>query len=302
MKKILGLKSMTAIVAGALLFFTSCDDDKVEFSSNDSANVENEAATDGYFEDTDDIASVAVWSDDATSGGRESSGRRRITIADLRCSCADVTIDPGADSNSSNPTGVITIDYGTGCTDAKGNVRKGKIIVNYSGRRYAVGSTRVITTEGYFINGVQIEGVRNVTNISGSTDDAPKFSIEVIGGKATWPDGTFATREVRKTREWQRASNPLNDQWTVSQTAGADFAASGTNRVGETYQVNITTPLVYKRECAVSAKVFMAVQGEKELITDSKKITINYGTGDCDRTVTITVNGKSEDVTVNGNI
>ncbi len=132
--------------------------------------------------------------------------------------------------------------------------------------------------------------------------EAPKFSIEVIGGKATWPDGTFATREVRKVREWQRASNPLNDTWTVSQTAGSDFAASGTNRYGSTYQMNITTPLVYKRECAVSSRVFMAVQGEKELITDSKKITINYGSGECDRKVTITVGGKSEEVSVNGGV
>ncbi|HEY5823830.1 MAG TPA: hypothetical protein VIT44_05685, partial [Cyclobacteriaceae bacterium] len=142
----------------------------------------------------------------------------------------------------------------------------------------------------------------NVTNIAGSTDENPKFNIEVIGGKATWPDGTFATREVRKVREWQRAANPLNDQWTISQASDSDFAAAGINRNGRTYQMNITTPLIYKRECAVSAKVFMAVQGEKELITESKKITISYGTGDCDRTVTITVNGKSKEVAVRGGI
>jgi hypothetical protein len=300
MKKIFGFKGIASMALSAFLFLASCNDDKIDLSSNDSSNVENEAATDGYFEDTDDLSSVAVWSDDATSGGRVGSGRRRITINDLRFSCAAVTIEP--DSLSSEIGGTITIDFGTGCTDSKGNVRKGKVIVTYSGKRYSPGSTRTIMLDGYSINGVQLEGVRNVTNISGSTDEAPKFSIEVIGGKATWPDGTFATREVRKTREWQRAANPLNDQWIVSQTVDSDFAASGTNRNGKTYQVNITTPLVYKRECAVSAKVFMAVAGEKELITDSKEVIINYGTGDCDRKVTITINGKSEDVTVKGDI
>jgi len=299
---IIGFKSIAGMAAGMLLCLASCNDDKIDFSSNDSSNVENEASTDGYFEDADDISSVAVWSDDATSGARQTQGGRKITISDLRFYCATVTIEPASGSDSSNPTGVITVDFGTGCTDAKGNERKGKMIITYTGRRYSVGSTRVISFDGYYINGVKIEGVRNVTNIAGSTDENPKFKIEVIGGKATWPDGTFATREVRKVREWQRAANPLNDQWTIAQASDSDFAAAGTNRAGETYQMNITTPLIYKRECAVSAKVFMAVEGEKELITESKKVTINYGTGECDRTVTITVNGKSEEVTVRGGI
>src|SRR3954463_10431157 len=110
MKKITGLRSMAGMAVGMLLCLASCNDDKIDFSSNDSSNVENEASTDGYFEDTDDISSVAVWSDDATSGGRQISGARRITISDLRFSCATVTIEPAAGSDSSNPAGVITVD------------------------------------------------------------------------------------------------------------------------------------------------------------------------------------------------
>lgn len=303
MKKIFELKRLMYVVVGFLLVLVSCRDEAVNFTTSDSQNVENEAATDGYFEDTDDISAVAVWSDDATAGGRVATGARRIsTISDLRFSCATVTIEAAAGSTSANPQGTITIDFGTGCTDAKGNIRKGIVKVEYSGRRYTPGATRTTTLINYSINGVSIEGVRNVTNIAGSTDQNPKFNIEVIGGKATWPDGTTATREVRRVREWQRASNPMEDQWVVSQPAGADFAASGTNRYGKTYQMNITTPMVYKRECAISNRVFIAVQGTKELITDSKEITIDYGSGDCDRKVTITVNGNSEEVIVRGEI
>jgi hypothetical protein len=303
MKKVFELKNLAYAVVGFVLFLASCDENKIDFNSSDSQNVENEASTDGYFEDADDISSVAVWSDNATSTGKvESSGGRKITIADLRFSCATVTIEPGANNSSASPAGTITIDFGTGCTDTKGNVRKGKIIVTYNGKRYAPGATRTVTFSGYSINGVLIEGERTVTNIAGSTDEAPKFSIEVIGGKATWPDGTFATREVRKVREWVRASNPLEDKWVISQASDSDFAASGTNRNGKTYQMNITTPLVYKRECAISNRVFIAVEGTKELITESKRIVIDYGTGDCDRSVTITVNGQSKDVIVRGDI
>ncbi len=297
------LKSMAGVMIGLFLALASCTDDKVDLTSNDSQNVENEATTDGYFEDSDDISAVAVWSDDATSGGRISSEARRITtITDLRLSCATVTIEPASGSTSAVPAGNITIDFGTGCTDSKGNTRKGKILVAYNGRRYAPGATRTVTFDAYFINDVQIEGMRNVTNIAGSTDVNPIFKIEIIGGKATWPDGTTATREVRRVREWQRASNPMEDQWVVSQDPDSDFAASGTNRYGKTYQVNITKAIVYKRECAITSRVFIAVEGTKELITENKKIVIDYGSGDCDRKVTITVNGTSSDVIVRGDI
>jgi hypothetical protein len=37
----------------------------------------------------------------------------------------------------------------------------------------------------------------------------------------------------------------------------------------------------------------MAVQGTKVFTTDSKQITVDYGYGDCDRTITVTVNGIS---------
>ena len=60
--------------------------------------------------------------------------------------------------------------------------------------------------------------------------------------------------------------------------------------------MTITKDLVYKRSCAVTNKVFIAVQGTKELVVDGKKITIDYGNGECDNKVTITVNGKSKEV------
>jgi hypothetical protein len=300
MKKITGLKSLTYLAVGFFLFLASCTDDKIDFTSNDSANVENEAATDNYFEDADDMSAVAVWSDPATAGGRETTGGKLITVSDIRFSCAVVTLVAATNSELLNPKGTITIDFGAGCTDARGIVRKGKILITYAGLRYAVGATRSITFDGYFVNEVKIEGTRNVTNITGSTLESPKFKIEVLGGKATWADGTSATREVRTVREWKRAANPSQDQWLVTQLDGSDFAASGSNRNGKTYQMNITKALVYKRECA-SGKVFMAVQGTKELITESKKVTIDYGAGTCDKLITITLNGESREVEVKGN-
>lgn len=299
MKTNLMLKSLSYFTFMALLFLASCQDDKIDFSANDSQNVENEAVSDAYYEDADDMSSIAVSSDATTlTGGRESEGGRTVKIADIakRFDCATVTFELAPNNELGNPKGTITIDFGTGCTDAKGNVRKGKIIINYSGKRFLAGSSVVTTFADYFINGVKIEGTRTVTNASASLESNPIFNIVVTGGKAIWPDATFATREVNRTREWKRGNTPNVDQWIVTGTA------SGTNRNGRSYQMEITKPMVYKRECAISDKVFIAVEGTKVLTVESKQVTIDYGDGACDKLVTITINGKSREVEVRGDI
>jgi hypothetical protein len=105
------------------------------------------------------------------------------------------------------------VDFGvTGCTDLKGNIRTGKVIFTYNGRRFVTGSTVVTTVENYTINGVKLEGKRTLTNVTGSTSDAPKFNVVLENGKATLlADGTFAERESNITWSWIREANPAND-------------------------------------------------------------------------------------------
>lgn len=282
-------------MVSGLIFLASCED-KVEFNSTDTSSVENEAAVDSYFEDTDDMAVTMVSSDASTSTGTEGGRIMDNTLLDHRFKCATISIQLADDSTPLTPHGFIQADFGTGCTDNQGNVRKGKVIVEFKGRRFLPGSTIVTKTDGYSINNVSLEGTRTVTNISGSTEEAPKFSIVLEDGEATWADGSTATREVNREREWIRAANPVNDQWNVT------GSASGTNRAGKVYEMNITSALVYKRECAIGARVFMAVQGTKELTVNGKRLTIDYGTGDCDRIVTITVDGSSKQLEVKGDI
>jgi hypothetical protein len=293
MKKVIGLKSLTYLAVGFFLFLASCTDDKDELTSNDSANVENEAATDSYFDDADDMSNAAVWSNSATG---------RIESSDARfCAGTTITLQLAAESTLEVPKGTITIDFGTGCTDNKLNVRKGKVIIVFSGKRTAIGSTVSISFDEYYINGIKLEGKRTITNLNGELTN-PKFSVELVGGKATWPDGSSATREVRIERVWKRnLLDATQDQFVISQSVNSDFAASGTNRRENTYQMNITKPLVYKRDCAVSSKIFIAVEGTKDLILESRKVTIDYGSGACDKLITITLNGESREVEVKGN-
>jgi hypothetical protein len=44
----------------------------------------------------------------------------------------------------------------------------------------------------------------------------------------------------------------------------------------------------------------MAVEGTKVLTVDGKVISIDYGTGTCDKMVTVTINGQSKEIEVKG--
>ena len=111
----------------------------------------------------------------------------------------------------------------------------------------------------------------------------------------TFLDGSTATRVSTRTRVWNRMPNPLQDTWTVTATD------SGTTRRGHVYVMTITKALVFSRSCAIESKMVIPVEGTKELIVNDKKITTDFGSGNCDTTITITINGRSKEVTVSAN-
>ena len=291
------------MVAVTMAFVWSCskDDATPAVSSTDTANVQGESVTDSYYDESNDFSSTAVGGTDATLTGR-TNGEVIVTgleKVDERFKCAIVTVVKDLTGTPNAPVykGTITIDFKTGCTDAKGNIRKGKIIVTYSGKRFALNSTIVTTFSDYSVNGIKIEGTNALTNLTALVEKplTRKFTNELTGGKVTFTDGKTATRDHTMTREVTLAYDgslrvPKNDSWKVLEGS----LATGTNRDGLTYAMLVTKSLVYKRSCAES-KVFIAVEGTKKFTSGEKVMTIDFGTGACDNTVTVTL-------TVNGTV
>jgi hypothetical protein len=294
-------RAMAMLAMGMVGFAISCSEDEAPFQE-EAAYVAEDVITDLAFEDADDLAGLALISDDGPStGGRVAEGPRSVTINDPRCSCDNLTITITMSPNSTPewPIGDIVIDFGDGCEDIFGNVRKGKILIHFEGRRFLPESFVVITFDGYSINGIKLGGVRTLTNIMESKEDAPTFRIHLDDGSATWPDGTVATREHCFVRRWVRASNFLNDQLEITQCENSDnwpydYAAAGTNRRGRNYTMSILEKIVYKRGCPIP------VSGVKEFtdVESGKVIIIDYGDGKCDRAVKIIIGGESTDVNV----
>jgi hypothetical protein len=295
-------------LAGFFLFFLiCCQSEPIDFSSDDSVNLQNEVSADAYSSEAHDIAHLAVSSSDATSSGREISGRKiTLTIADVlkRFECATIILETAPDNTLLKPKGTITIDFGaTGCKDLKSNLRKGKIMITYSGRRYQPNSSIVTTYSGYEVNSNKVEGSLNVTYSALSSGDKVIFTETLTDGKVTWPDGTTTLRTESKTIEWIRnAQYPLTDQWKITSGNFANYTAAGVNKKGLVYEMTIVEPLIYTRQCIVSSKGSVPVKGVKELLVGSKKITTNYGDGSCDKQVTITIKGKSKQVELKSDI
>src|SRR5688500_5478315 len=160
-QSVLKLSAFT-LVAGVLAFSSCKEEEDERFTLRDTADLTEEALTDAYFQDMDDMAGVAIETptDPEYSGGRTSG---YLTIQDHRFDCDGIviTIQPDPSSTTENPMGVLTIDFGTsGCQDLKGNIRTGKLIFTYHGKKFEPVSTVITTTENYFINGVKIEGTR----------------------------------------------------------------------------------------------------------------------------------------------
>lgn len=263
------------LLAGSVLFlFTSCDKEK-ETEAIDTSPAELEATYDDAFEEVDAIV-------ESTMVFFNENGRVAEEVEDELIRCGIKTHD------FENKT--ITIDFGDGCEGWGGRIRKGKIIITYTDRKFVPGSIWTITFEDFYINDIKVEGVRTCTNVSTSFEDDPSFNITLENGKLTWPDGTFAEREANHTRTWIRMGSPLRDEITLI------GSASGVNRRGVSYTVTIVSMLRFKRACWAS-RIFIPVEGVKLIKREGQPdVLIDYGDGTCDSMVTVTIDGISREV------
>lgn len=269
-------KMFTITIALVTLILTSCDEKVgIDATLDDQESVQLDSNDDFYLEDSDDFASSLLENETTASGGKVSEE------TDARLQCAEIT------RTGTEESGTIVIDFGEGCTGPRGNVRKGKIVIEFSGRRNTPGSFWSMEYVGYSINGISIEGLRKVNNISEPGSSVLVFKVDMDNGVMTWPDGAQAKRSVHRFREHHRNDSNLLDRLIVYGTA------EGNHRNGRGFYIEILEPLVYTRECREQG-IYIPVEGVKLIKHGAREITVDYGNGECDMMVLITnKNGKS---------
>lgn len=186
---------------------------------------------------------------------------------------------------------IVTIDFGSGCTDVFSNRREGRLIVNYDGRVWSHGATVEVTTDNFLMNGLLVEGTISMVYDTLSESVGRVHQVALNGGRFTFPDGKFITREETGTRTWVRSpTDPFAD---IVKIIGS---ASGSDREKDLYSIDILEAVVSDRACMYEGQNTMPVFGKKEITARDLFFIVAYGDGLCDTRVVLTKEGKSKDI------
>jgi len=262
------------LLLASLLFFgiavTSCKKESVDDSTiaaQDQSIAENESNK--VFE--------AV--DNSLNSGSGKTGKYEYLPE-----CAQVSID------TISPTKKVVIDFGsTGCVCSNwdGKTRKGKIIATFTGRYKDAGTIITYKTENYFVDSYEFKIEKIVHNKGTNSNGNPNWDITV---KATIvaPEGIITWNSMQNrewTKGWKTKFLWIDDEYSIT----SPTPTTGISRNGENFVANITKPVIVKIGC-----IYRFVAGTIDVTVGTKaKRTLDLGNGACDKTYTITVNGKT---------
>lgn len=272
--------SLTAVAAlsFSLFFLNGCDKQTTEETTN-TTPVEENNTVDAYYQDV--FGTVNQVADEGNITGRTSQ---------TQSICADITLSPN-DTISFPKT--VTIDFGTAtpCTSPDGTQRKGKIIAVFSDKLRKSGTTISVSFDNYYVNNNKVEGTMTLTNTT--TAGVPSFSSEVKNGKVTWVSGDYntftGTRTITMT-SGKLTKTVLDDVFTLT------GSSSGENSAGYKYTAQTGTPIEITPSCkylskgTINANVTIPI-GKK--LEKNFEADVDFGTGSCDNTYTLTVDGKT---------
>jgi hypothetical protein len=257
--------------------FISCKKN-ADKSDNDVEAAENNSLAESNYNDVTTLVDMA-----ATNG--TSFTFRTTDELNLLSSCVTVSLD-----TLSTPR-TIVIDFGTtNCLCTDGRNRRGKILASYTGKYRNSGTVISITFDNYFVNDNQVKGTKTVTNMGNNNAGHLVYSIQVNGQIVKANNGGTISWTSTRQREWVEGANtltPLDDVYSITGTA------SGTSAQEKAYTIAITQALVRKMNCRwfESGKVEVTPEG---LATR----TLDYGTTGCDANATVTILGRTFNVTL----
>ncbi len=221
---------------------------------------------------------------DISTSGISAKGPKRNFKGDRYGKCATITVD--------EENNIKTVFFDGECFGKRGQTRTGTIVITYSETKGEIGSFRQVEFDNYFLNDVQIEGVRRyeVIGLEEGVDKTIQMTLE--NGKMTYPDGSFSTRSKSITKY---ISYEGEERVSTSVTGNA----SGVNSDGSAYDMEITSPILFTKECAkelMHKKGKIPVSGVKRIVKGETEMIINYGDGECDFVAEVTKDGVTETI------
>ncbi|MEH0154527.1 hypothetical protein V6R21_10310 [Limibacter armeniacum] len=272
-------------VAVAITLFTACDNSEEngaqpEITAEDKNLANDDANADMEFDLAEEEA-IQVYEASANSNGR-------VATVEGIDACVSITASEDSEfkDNQLVYTKTVTLDFGTeGCSNESGDrVRKGIVTLTHTftlgGEDNAFAGQYTISLDGYEVNGTKIEGTRTRTSEKVAEGQFVHTAV-LTGGKITFEDGTEVTREA---------------EWSMTHSLGGERtltgSATGTNRNGTAYTTTISedAPVVTTLSCDIASKLlWIPVSGSKHIQAGDRSITLDFGTGECDKVATLTV-------------
>lgn len=279
------------------LIFTSCkkDSEGPDTFTEDQVVAYDQNQADTEADDVSNLESQIMEANDGKINGRIATDS--IVIPFDTGNCAQVTIVP----KGNNPTGTITIDFGTtGCLGKDGRLRKGKIISTFTDRLRTQGAVINTSYENY---GVARRGSSDFVMFDNSStkkttttsapaiieDNAVLGITREVNMKVTLPAGNVFSYTGTRQMEWNLGQ--LQNRWDNVYITKAGSNQSGVDRKGRNYTMTVNTDVVRKAECAFIG-IYKPVSGQLTISHDNKTKVVNFGDGACDNTVDVTINGK----------
>jgi hypothetical protein len=262
----------TALISTGIIVLNSCK--KEETDNETQSIVDNSVCESEFMRISPTVNGRAV----------NNPGVKKIDMTNSVCPNVTVTGDTSWSNTSDPPT--MTFDYGVGCSDLDGRFRSGQMIAKFSMPYDSVGCVITITFNNFYSNGNKYEGTVKITR-----QGLYSYRTEVIGGKCTgsgWTITYDCDRTLTMTSGGPTPTDETDDVFTLSGNA------SGTNRNGKHFTVNITNSLTKMATCKWISS------GTLQLTPDGLATrTVDYGSGSCDNKATFSVNGNTFEFTMN---
>jgi hypothetical protein len=265
-------------------------------TSNNTSLTEEQAATyseessmaEASFDDAEDIATTAADEEGNASEYGINGRLFQPLFTELRAAigdCAEITVTP----NDSTYPKTITIDFGNGCLGRDGKFRSGAIVVHLTAPLRRPGSVVTITFRNYYVNRVHLEGTKIISNLSDPL--VHKWSVQVVGGKVTFPAGrgySYQSIKVKTQVEGMDTRLVRDDVYEITGRSQTEFNG------GLTITLNTESPLVKKVACPWIS------DGKLKIKINDRALYLDYGfptNGQCDnKALLIWNNGNNQRV------
>ena len=303
---------LTAIFVLSLVIFSCKKETSGDLPPQDEqqANVvatqsdaEAESVFDGIFNDAlgvnGDVAlgGTGIFGRTATSNYGGFDINDRVDNTNQLPPCLTVTIEHTSTTNLTFPV-KVTLDFGsTGCIANDGRLRKGKMIITYTNRLLYPGAVAETIFEDFYIDSIRIDNSTTYRIANTGTTSQLQLTVDV-NAKLTKPNGNYSewhSHKVVTRTAGTGTTTPVDDVFKIEGKASGKVKR---NDVIVAWNAIISDPLIKQFTCRYISKGTVKITRETLSANSQWTGILDYGTGNCDKIATLTVNGQTIQITL----